>query len=345
MPRTRSIAWADLKLGLIGIGATALAVMVIIAVGGQAGFFWERYPLKTQMTDAQGLKSGAVVRVAGKDVGSVASVEFAGTVIEIVFEVNEDVRPLITDRSIATIGSVGLLGEPILDVSAGPQGASIPDWGYVKSGGASGIGSLADTAGESLRKAGELIDEVRSGKGTLGKIITDESLYRELEQFVGAAGDLADKLRAGDGTIGRLVNDPSVWNSLKTSLENLQTMTAKLNSRESALGRFLNDEALGKSLSSTLTNLDEATARFNRPDSTVGKLLTEKELYDRVNGLAARLDTFAAGLNNSEGTVGRLLRDQALYENMNRAVTEMRDLLADIRKDPRKFLRISVSIF
>ena len=99
MPRTRSIAWAELKLGLIGIGATALAVMVIIAVGGQAGFFWERYPLKTQMTDAQGLKSGAVVRVAGKDVGSVASVEFAGTVIEIVFEVNEDVRPLITDRS------------------------------------------------------------------------------------------------------------------------------------------------------------------------------------------------------------------------------------------------------
>jgi phospholipid/cholesterol/gamma-HCH transport system substrate-binding protein len=345
MPRTRSIAWAELKLGLIGIAATALAVMVIIAVGGQGGFFWERYPLKTQVLDAQGLKSGAVVRVAGKDVGAVKAVEFVGSLIEVTFEVNEDVRPLITDRSIATIGSLGLLGEPILDVKAGPEGTTIPDWGYVKSGGASGIGSVTETASESLRKAGELIDDIRSGKGTLGKIVTDDALYRELEQFVTAAADVGERLRAGDGTVGKLLNDASLWNSLKASVDNLQTVTTRLNSRETALGRFLNDEALGKSLSNTVNNLDEASARFNRPDSTVGKLLTEKELYDRVNALAGRLDTFAAGLNNSEGTVGRLLRDQALYENMNRAVTEMRDLLADIRKDPRKFLRVSVSIF
>jgi phospholipid/cholesterol/gamma-HCH transport system substrate-binding protein len=345
MPRTRSIAWAELKLGLIGIAATALAVMVIIAVGGQGGFFWERYPLKTQVLDAQGLKSGAVVRVAGKDVGSVTSVEFVGTMIEIAFEVNKDVRPLVTDRSVATIGSLGLLGEPLLDVKAGPQGTTIPDWGYVKFGGSSGIGSVTESASESLKKAGELIEEIRAGKGTLGKIVVDDALYRELQQFVGAAADLAERLRDGDGTFGRLVNDPAVWNSLKTSLENLQTVTARLNSRESALGRFLYDEALGRSLSNTLTNIDEASARFNRPDSTVGKLLTEKELYDRVNALAGRLDSFAAGLNSGEGTVGRLLRDQQLYDNMNRAVTEIHNLLADIRKDPRKFLRVSVSIF
>jgi hypothetical protein len=40
-----------------------------------------------------------------------------------------------------------------------------------------------------------------------------------------------------------------------------------------------------------------------------------------------------------------LLHDQQLYETMNRAADELRDLLAAIRKDPKKYLHISVSIF
>jgi phospholipid/cholesterol/gamma-HCH transport system substrate-binding protein len=61
--------------------------------------------------------------------------------------------------------------------------------------------------------------------------------------------------------------------------------------------------------------------------------------------MSAKVDEVVAGLNRGEGTAGKLLRDEALYENMNRAVTELRDLLADIRKDPKKYLRVSVSIF
>ena len=53
--------------------------MIIIAVGGQSGFFWERYHLKTKFANVQGLKSGAIVRVAGVEVGKVTEVEFAGT--------------------------------------------------------------------------------------------------------------------------------------------------------------------------------------------------------------------------------------------------------------------------
>ena len=47
--------------------------MIILAVGGQGGFAWERYELKTKFTNVQGLKAGAVVRVAGVDVGKVTA--------------------------------------------------------------------------------------------------------------------------------------------------------------------------------------------------------------------------------------------------------------------------------
>ena len=54
MPRTRSIAWSELKLGIVGIVAVALVSVLVVAVGGQGGFFWQRYPLKTQFDDVAG---------------------------------------------------------------------------------------------------------------------------------------------------------------------------------------------------------------------------------------------------------------------------------------------------
>ncbi len=74
MPRTRSLAWSELKIGIIAVAAMVLAAMIIVAVGGAAGFSWQRYELKTKFPDVKGLKSGAVVRVAGVEVGKVSEV-------------------------------------------------------------------------------------------------------------------------------------------------------------------------------------------------------------------------------------------------------------------------------
>ena len=77
MARTRSLAWAELKIGILGVLALGLAIFLILAVGGQ-GFSWQPYELKAKFPNVQGLKSGAVVRVAGVEVGKVTAVEFVG---------------------------------------------------------------------------------------------------------------------------------------------------------------------------------------------------------------------------------------------------------------------------
>ena len=345
MPRTRSIAWSQLKLGVIGVVALALVTIVVAAVGGQAGFFWELYPIKLRFRDVQGLKEGAVVRLSGKDVGRVAAVEFAGEEIEVTAEVAKDVRPLITDGSVGSVGSLSLLGESMVIIKAAPGRTPVPDWGYVRTVESGSMSSLTETASASLEDASKLIADVRAGRGTLGKLVTDEALYNELEQFVASAGAVTRSLTQGKGTAGRLINDPAAFDALKASLENLQQMTARINAGQGALGRFLNDEAMGKSLSGTMSNLEETTGRLNRGEGTMGKLLTDRQLYDRLDQVTARVNDVVAGLNSGQGTAGQLLRDRQLYENMNRAVSELRDLLADIRKDPKKFLRVSVSIF
>jgi phospholipid/cholesterol/gamma-HCH transport system substrate-binding protein len=346
MPRTRSVAWAELKLGIVGVVALVLVVMVVIAVGGQGGFFWQRYGLKARFDDIQGLKIGAAVRVSGKDVGKVTDVQFSGPQVEVTMEVTRDVRALITSGSVATIGSVSLLGEAMVDLTASTAGVPIADWGYVKAGPApKTMTDLSATASDGLDKISGLLTDLRAGKGTLGKLVTDETLYKELGQFVASASAVTKAINDGKGTLGGLAKDPAAYKALKTSLENLQSTTERLNSGKGPLARLLNDEAMGASLAATTSHAEQITGRLDRGEGTAGKLLTDRQVYDHLNSLTGRVDDLIAGLNDGKGTAGQLLHDQQLYDNMNRAVTELRGLLADVRKDPKKYLRVSVSIF
>ena len=63
MPRTRSLAWAELKFGLIAVFALVMAALLIFAVGGGAGFFWQNYPLKVQFPNVAGLMLDVTVVV------------------------------------------------------------------------------------------------------------------------------------------------------------------------------------------------------------------------------------------------------------------------------------------
>lgn len=346
MPRTRSVAWSELKLGIVGVTAMALVATMVVAVGGQGGFFWQRYSLRTHFADAQGLKAGAVVRLNGKDVGTVTSVEFVDAIVEVTMAVNEDVRHLITTESLAAIGSISLLGESSVDLRMAPAGRPLEEGELVPTDpAAAGFGALTTSASESLEQAGELISDLRAGRGTLGRLFTDDSLHRQIEALLQSATAVTRQLREGDGTIAGLMNEPAAFQALKTSLTNLESITAGIRRGDGALGRLLTDDALGESLAATSANLRETTARLNGREGTAGRLINDPALYDRVTSMASRVEGLVAAIDRGEGTAGRLMRDQQLYENMNGAVTELRDLLAEIRKDPKKFLRVSVSIF
>lgn len=346
MPRTRSLAWSELKIGILGVAAVVLATMLVFAVGGQGGLPWQRYELKTRFDDVKGLKSGAVVRVAGVEVGKVTEVRLAGVGVEVVMEVSKDMLSLITTESRASIGSLSLLGEPIIDITPAQQGTPLGDGGFVPAGRPPGqLADVAENASRGLEQATALLADIRAGKGSIGKLITDDQLYREIDQFVSAAANVAGHISRGRGTLGKLATDQAVYNELSKSLTNLETITRRMNAGEGALGRLLRDEQMGKSLSSASSNLEAVTSRLNRGDGTAGKLLTDAELYDRFNRMAASLEQLSGRLNAGQGTAGQLLQDKQLYENMNAAASELRGLIAEIRKDPKRYLNVKVSIF
>ncbi len=346
MPRTRSLAWSELKIGILAVAAMILTVMIILAVGGQGGFSWQRYELKTKFADVRGLKTGAVVRVAGVEVGKVTHVDFVGAEVQVTFEVSDEMQPRITDQSRAMIGSLSLLGEPVIDVTPSAHGTPLKKGEFIQSMKTPGqISDVADNANESLQEATEILKSIRAGKGTAGKLITDEELYRELNQFVGAAQAVVDSIGRGQGTLGMLVKDPTAYRQLNTTLAHLDEITRRINAGEGSLGRLLNDDAMAKSFSSASANLDQITGRLTKGEGTAGKLLTDRQLFDRLNALAGRIDALTASLQQGQGTVGQFLQNKQLYENMNGAASELKSLIGDIRKDPKKYLNVRVSIF
>jgi phospholipid/cholesterol/gamma-HCH transport system substrate-binding protein len=346
MPRTRSLGWAELKIGLLTVIALGLASFVIFLLSGEGGFFWQRYELRAKFSNVATLKSGAPVRVAGVEVGAVSDIMFSGSEVEVLFEVAKEMQPRITDQSTAIIGSVSLLGEGALDITASTSGTPIPPGGYVKTARTPGqLADVTESATQSLQQATALIKDIRAGKGTVGKLFTDEQLYRELQGFVDAAETVARNLQQGRGTAGKLLTDDALYASLEASVQNLRTMTDRITRGEGSLGRLMNDPALADSLTGTTKNLDAITTRLNRGEGTAGKLLTDDALYQRLDSLTSRLDEVTRRLSEGQGTAGRLLQDQQLYENLNAAASELRSLLTDIRKDPQKYLRVNVSLF
>ncbi len=346
MPRTRSLAWSELKIGIVAVTALALAVAIILAVGGAAGFSWQRYHLVTKFPDVKGLKSGALVRVAGVEIGKVTEVSFVGAEVQIAMEVREDMQSRITTESRASIGSLSLLGEPVIEISPSTSGTPLKDHDTIQAGKTPGqLSDVAESATQSLGQINGLLADLRAGKGTVGKLFTDDDLYREINAFVVSAQQVAATLSNGDGTIGMLLKDPVAYTRLNSALGDLQQMTARINAGEGSLGRLLKDDALAKSLSATSGNLEQVTAKLNKGEGSAGKLLTDQELYDRFNSFAARLDRLGETLEKGQGSAGQLLHDKQLYDNINGASSELRGLIGDIRKDPKKYLNVRVSIF
>ena len=182
MPRTRSLAWAELKIGLVSLFALAMAGLLIFLLSGEGGFFWQRYGIKTVFGNVAGLKPGAPVRLAGVEIGSVKEVQFTGDRVEVLMEIRKKDAPRITTSSAASLGSVSLLGESAVDITASSQGAQVPEWGYVRSGPAAGsLTDVADKASAGIDQLNGLIGDLRSGRGTMGKLLVDDSLHRELE--------------------------------------------------------------------------------------------------------------------------------------------------------------------
>lgn len=215
--------------------------------------------------DVRGLKEGAAVRVAGVEAGQVAAVEFSGSGVRVTLELNQDVRPRVTTESVASLGSASLLGEPMIDLTASTKGKPLADGALIPSVyGSAQLADVAASAAESLEQVTALVRDIRGGEGTVGRLFTDEELYREARSLVGAIEDVASQIQGGEGTLGRLVTDPSAYRKLDAALTNLQRITGPIAAGKGSLGRLVPDKTFATSITAAAANVRELTSSIQR---------------------------------------------------------------------------------
>ena len=352
MPARKTLTYAELRVGVVIAIALMVAMAATIYITREGGlpFFGGQYTVYSYLKDVNGLKPGAPVYLSGVEVGSVRDVEFAGAdspaPVRVTLNIRSDVQDRITTNSLVTVGSLGVLGEKLLDVQPGAGGTPIQDQGVVP-GEAEGdpIKGIITDASATMKDIRDLAHELQEGEGTLGALLKREDLHDRLKSLIDKAEQIFVSLDSADGTFGKLIHDPAVYDNLDELTVSMKELMARIEDGEGAIGRLVHDEEMGRSLSRVTDNMARVTDRIDGGEGTLGALVRERELYDRLDALSANIASVTARLDRGDGTAGQLLHDRALYDNLNKTANELQGLISDIRQDPKKYLRVKVSLF
>ena len=345
---SKALTWTELRVGVVTIVSLIVLAITIVYVGSGGGSpFSRRYELKALMSDINGLKPGAPVRVGGLEVGSVKKVEFdkKGGMVEVTMKLDRHVQPRVTTKSEANLGSLGLLGEKAVDITASTEGAPIEDGGYITAASEDPFKGLLTETSESTSHLNRILARMDAGEGTLGKALRDEELYNRMVDVGVRLQAVMSKLENPSGPLGRLVNDSEMSRQLASSVKGIESIVSRVEQGKGPLGALSKDEKLVADLKSLTANLNEVAAKLQHGEGSMGKLLTDDALYRRLDSVSNRLDNLVSRVESGEGSAGRLIRDPAFYNNMNGAAEDLRKLIADIRRDPQKYLRVKVSLF
>lgn len=329
MKRSAAITWDQLKVGLMIIVALAVIGVAILKLGQSAHLFARRYTLVTFVPSTAGLRVGGQVTVAGQLAGTVKSVDFLPVDndttknLKITVEIDLGLQQQVRRDSEAKLKTQGLLGDKIFDISPGtPRFAVLRDGDTLK------LGEALDYEAVLLQASGAL-DQVSSLTGSLQKV--------------------ANEVATGQGTIGQLMTNRSLYDQLNTTLASTNVMIARLQNPRGTVGQLLNDPTLYNNLNKMLVSADTLVATLgggvNGQNGTVGKLLNDDQLYNRLVSAVAGVDTIVGTMQHGNGTVNKLFTDQQLYDQMLQAVTSLNAVLADVRRDPRRYTKGLITVF
>lgn len=319
MKRPSFISWEQVRVGAVLLAALAIIAVAVIRLGAAASLFSRRYPLTTYVANANGLRVGGSVMVAGKLAGTVREIEFLPVDpdttrnLRLVLELDEAVRDQVRGDSRARLRTVGLLGDKVIDINPGTL-----EFGVLRPG---------DTIPSEPSVDYEMVMDRASGA---------------IDQLVSLTGDLRTITGAmvrGEGTAGQLLTNRALYDQLTSTLERTNQLVARLQSSDGTVGRLLDDPALYRNLVSVTGSLDSLARGLQSGDGTLGRLMRDDTLYTRMVSVVGQADSLLHLVHDGDGTLARLLTDQQLYDHMNRSLTDLNSILEDVRRDPRRYLK------
>ena len=283
-----------------------LAVLIVLFVMTDAAIFRGRYIVSTYVPDAGGIRKGDPVRMRGVNIGRVMGFEIqpqAQQGVAVRLEIEGEYK--VPKDSVVELSSAGPLGGMKADIHPGQSRD------YARYG------------------------DVLPGKTTVGLLDRSDQLAEQAQTVM---------LRIQDALAKDAVDD------LHGSIAELRTVLKQLSA----------------TAAEQRTELRDVSANLKKSTDSVARATSGPELeraIKRVDSLSERLDAVSQSLGKSssslesvmsriergEGSLGKMTHDAELYDNLNRAALNfsqasenINKLTEEIRRNPRRYLKLSV---
>lgn len=325
MRRSEIITKDALRVGAFAIVALAILTYAVIKLGKAARIFSTRYTLVAFVQNANGLREGGQVTVAGQLAGSIKKIEFLPVDMDttrnlrITVEIDEALRQQVREDSRVILRNQGLLGDRYFDITPGT-----PRFRPLHTGDTLLLGTSVDYDVMIQRAAAALADVT--------------SLTHDLR-------GLTQSLVKGEGTMGQLLTNRELYDRLNSTLGQTSRLLARLQNPNGSVGRLLDDPQLYLNLTQMIASVDTLVTRVNSGKGTAGKLLQDDSLYNNLVTVTARADSLVTIMSHGNGTAGKLLSDPQLYDQFVQAVQHLNEILADVKKNPKRYTKGAISIF
>jgi phospholipid/cholesterol/gamma-HCH transport system substrate-binding protein len=284
----------NIKLGVFVLAGLLVLIFTFYIIGKNSNLFGADFKLKVRFTNLNGLTEGSNVLFSGIQAGTVKSTELINdTTLEVTMQINSKVRSYIHKNALAGIGTEGLMGNKIINIT--PVG-----------------GSSATVVDGDVLGAQKMVnmDEIIA---TLSK--TNNNVAQISEVLKGIV------LRIDSSDILKLLNDKSIGVSLKSSLQNIykvtgnanqmmigiNTMVTQMKSGKGTMGLLLTDTAMAANLKETMVKVKAAGTNANN-------------MTIQLNEIAKQFNHY---LTNGKGPVHTLLADSIMSNNLSKTMDNL----------------------
>jgi len=303
----------ETRLGIF-FALALIAAFLIMEMLGSFDFFRRGVRIHAQFNTVQELKEGDPVKMAGVQIGRVEKIDLKETKVDVVMKLNkpDNVR---TDSK-AMIKFAGLMGQNFVAISFGTAKAlKVENDSIIESTEQPDLNALmaklenVATGVENLTKSLSG-DSIQNLLGPFTDFLKENS--PRLTAILSNMKTISAQIAEGKGTVGRLINEDTLYASALAAVTNLnstaddikrtiaqaQTVVAEINEGKGTLGKLAKDDTLYKETTTAMTNLREIFQKINQGQGTVGKIVNDESLYKNAKLSLQKLDKATEGLED-----------------------------------------------
>ncbi|HXS37390.1 MAG TPA: MlaD family protein [Flavipsychrobacter sp.] len=195
-----------IKIGIFVVSGLVLLVIGIFFIGKQKNMFGDTFVIYGTFKNVGGLQVGNNIRFAGINIGTVENIEIiTDSTIRVDMRLQSKIKRFLKVNALASIGSDGLMGDKLITIAPGTANVQLLGRGdrimtlnpvdydkiIIK------LTKVADNAEVITSALAGIVSEISHGKGTVGRLLYNDTLAKSLEGTVNSAHQTMQAIKQG----------------------------------------------------------------------------------------------------------------------------------------------------